>query len=380
MKKMLLFVFLCFSLTAFAEPIEVNESMVKETVSALMKKHHIPGVAVAIYTNGKPTTYYFGYADLEKKKPITKQTIFELGSLSKIFTSLLFTQAVDNEKLQLNTPVSKYLPRLDTHLSLQDLATHTAGLPSTLPKAIATRSQLDQYLEGLRPNTDRSERVYSNLGVGLLGFALEAETQTDLDTLYRKQILQPLGMRPIGLTVPKNLERFYAQGYDQQGRKVSHINAELLGGAYAIKASADDMKRFLGAAVGLETTPWSITFPMRLTQSTYVKLSNANQGLAWLIHPLTSETMSTLLREVHKVEFTPVRIKERLPAPIYNGNALIDKTGGTDGFRSYIAVVPNKKLGIVLLANKSLPDNSLAITGREILFRMVKDQNNAVKS
>lgn len=381
MKKLTLLClpFLFFCLSCFAKPDQASEEVIKKTITALMKENNIPGVAVEIYADGVPSSYYFGYADRDRKKPVTKQTIFEIGSISKVLTSLLFAQAVDFEKVQFKTPVAKYLAAensLFSHISLQDLATHTAGLPLTPSYPIKTRDDLDKYLSNWSQGqaNARANWTYSNIGIALLGLAIQEESQEkDINNLYITQILKPLGMKPIALTVPKNLMRYYAQGYDVKGQAVEHVHMDLLAPAYGIKMSANDMQRFLGAAVGLETTPWSITFPMRLTQSTYVKLAGENQGLAWQIYPLSAKTMPALLhgRASESLLSTKV-VQEKLPNPIYNGNYLIDKTGMTNGFRAYIAVIPNKKIGIAILTNKGVPDDSVPNAARSILFKLAK--------
>lgn len=374
MKKLwlLLLVSICHNAIAALSPAE--EAVVKQAVAELMKKNQIPGAAVEIYQDGKPTAYYFGFANKEKKKPVTKQTIFEIGSITKVFTSLLFAQAVDSEKLKFNTSAATYLGqqnRILSQITLQDLATHTAGLPLNAPQDISEMKSLDQYLAGWTPQTNSigSKWNYSNVGIAMLGAALEKELDQNIDDLYRTQILKPLGMKPLAFDVPKQLMNYQAQGYDQNDRPVNPLRSNVFSSAYGIKVSASDMQRFLSAAVGLEDTPWSISFPMRLTQAIYVKLPHQMQGLAWQIHPLSKETLPGLLKKT-STQVMEDRIKEKLASPVYNGNHLIDKTGSTNGFNAYIAVIPNKKTGIAILTNKRTDNNDVAVTAREILFKL----------
>jgi beta-lactamase class C len=134
-----------FSINAIAFfPINENTKVsdadiVKETANAFMSENHIPGLAILLYVDGAASSYYFGYADREKKKPVTQKTIFEVGSLSKLMTSLLFAQEIDMAKMNLNDSVKKYLPDLSTafdDISLKELATHTSGLEFNVPKTV----------------------------------------------------------------------------------------------------------------------------------------------------------------------------------------------------------------------------------------------------
>jgi len=355
------------------QPIDPHEKIVRQEINAFMQKNAIPGVAVEMYINGEPHSYYFGYAKPTKKVPITKNTIFELGSISKIMTSLLLAQEIDAAKMQLDDSVTKFLPTLPkkfAEITLQDLATHTAGLPVNPPAFVATQASLQKYLQTLNPTLIEDKWIYSNIGMGLLGEALVNATHKNANQLYRQKILAQLKMQPIAFEVPSKLKRYYAQGYDKTGQAASPVHLTALASAFGIKASAEDMQHFLRAAIGLPGTPDRIFYPMRMTQSAYVVLPNQMQGLGWLIHPINSDEKIDALLDEPAMNFKPVSIASIYDKPIFHGDVLIDKTGATDGFRSYIALIPNKKSGIVILANKQMDGNAIANTGREILFKL----------
>lgn len=377
-KAVLLPLLLLLSLNAFAENGDPHEAIVKQTITEYMEKNNIPGVAVELYVNGKPYSYYFGYADKDKKTPITKKTIFEVGSISKVMTSLLLAEEIDYSKMQLTDSVSKYIPDLSQafgDITLQSLATHTSGLSFNVPGNVKTQDDLKEYLTDLSPQYAPNQQwVYSNFGIGILGQAIENVSQKDIDQLYTKQILSPLGMQPIGTTVPKKLRAFYAQGYGREGEPVSANVANVFPSAGNVKASANDMQRFLSAAIGLPGTPGKIFYPMRMTQTAYVKLPNHLQGLGWQIHTVTRENVEELLNVdvMESVRLGAIKVNELIDKPTFDGNALIDKTGATAGFRSYIALIPNKKSGIVILTNRTSMDKEIVGTGREILFKLTK--------
>ena len=350
-----------------------HADIVKQAAEKFMNENNVPGVVIELYVNGQPESYYFGYANPNLKIAMNKNTIFELGSISKVMTSILLAQEVDAARVQLDQPVKKYLPTLSedfSEISLMNLATHTSGLPFNKPENIKSAKELNQLLATFYPDDVTNEHwVYSNLGIGVLGFALEKVTHKNINQLYSQRLLQPLRMQPIGMTVPKTLQAKYAAGYDQNGNAVPPMPPSLLPAAGAVKASAQDMQRFLSAAIGLPGTPEHILYPMRMTQSVYVELPTKMQGLGWEVHPLEANDVSDLLSGVD-VSLDPVTVTEVYSKPRYSGDMLIDKTGMTVGFRTYIAVIPNKKTGIVILANKSIPGGAIVHTGREILFKL----------
>lgn len=381
MNKMLQFMFASLLSVIYvngcAKPAsDPNAEVIKTTMATFMKENNIPGVAVEVYVDGKPSSYYFGYADKEKKTPVTQKTIFEVGSISKLMTSLLLAQQVDSAKVQLDDPVKKYITELPSNfeeITLKNLATHTSGLPFNSPSSIQTRTELETYLTQWKPAYAANEQwTYSNFGMGMLGYTLETVLHKSFDQLYRSKILSPLKMEPIALTVPKRLKPDCAQGYDKEGNPVQPMQLGLFPAAGGIKASASDMQHFLSAAIGLPGTPERILYPMRMTQAIYVKLDDKMQGLGWQIHSLNADNLAHLLNESEEMNFGPLPVAEVLEKPLYDGNALMDKTGSTNGFRAYIAVIPNKQSGIVLLTNKYISNRVLVNTARELLFKLSK--------
>jgi beta-lactamase class C len=354
-----------------------TETLVKKAIADFMYKNHVPGVAVELYVNGKPYFYNFGYANRDEKKPVTQKTIFEIGSITKLFTSLLLAEQVNAGNLQLNAPITRYLPELPARFSqvtLQDLATHTAGLPVNAPEKITDQSALITFLaDGSLSATPGTQWNYSNLGMGLLGYALEHATQQSTDQLYIQNILVPLHMQAIGLAVPKKLQAQYAQGYDKDGNNAPCCQLKLLPAAWGMEASAHDMLLFLHAAIDLPGTPKNIAQAMRITQTPYVLLPNMQQGLGWQIHSLNYHTLEDL-------QFAPLTMDTGpLPATtlprnkrLFTRNALLDKTGATFGFRSYIAVIPAKQSGIVILANHYVSNGAIVNLGRYILLQTAR--------
>jgi beta-lactamase class C len=365
-------------------PSDPNQKIIQDIVDKLVQKDHIPGMAALLYVDGKPYTYYVGDANREKKIRVTSKTIFEIGSISKLMTNLLFAQEIDYAKVSLTTPVSHYLPHLPTYfdkITLQNLATHTSGLPFTVPDQVKTQAALDKYLKTWFPKYGPSEEwTYSNFGIGLLADALQQATHTDFSLLYRRHIINLLGMEPLGFTIPKQLQKWSAIGYDSHNQAIKPTYNPVFKAASGLNLSASDMQRFLSAAIGLPGTPARIFYPMRMTESAYVKLPDQLQGLGWQIHPLNPDKVADLLDAPQQSDLGPVEVEETYDKALFDGDALIDKTGTSDnGFKSYIAIIPNKKSGIVLLTNKKIATGDIENAAREILFRaanVMPDEEN----
>jgi beta-lactamase class C len=361
----------------FAADLSVQDpyaTQVAKVIQATMTKYHIPGVAVELIINGKPYEYYFGVANRDTNEPVTRKTIFELGSISKVMTGLLVAQEIDWAKMSLSDPLNKYLKDLPASfqdMKLQDLATHTSGLPRNISSDVQTKEEVMSYLSNWKAEYNPEEEwLYSNLGVGLLGYALEASTEKPYDKLYYRHVMLPLAMVN-GVEIPPALQKYYAQGYTQNGQIARPVNAKIFPGAYGVKASASDMQKFLSAAIGLPGTPERVLYPMRLTQSVFMRVGKDFQGLGWQIHPIINHKLSPLKKISDRVELGPVDISEIYQRPTYDGDALIDKTGTTNGFRAYIAVLPNRKSGIVILANKNVANTAIVKPARELLLDML---------
>src|SRR5262245_23919512 len=152
-------------------------------------------------------------------------TIFEIGSISKVFTSLLLAEMVNRKEVALDDPAAKYLPehvrmpqRSGKSITLLDLSTHSSGLPSVAsnlkPKDPANPytdygvDDLYEFLSGYTlPREPGSEFEYSNLGAGLLGHILAYRAGTDYENLIRSRITQPLGMLDTGITLPPSMKQ-----------------------------------------------------------------------------------------------------------------------------------------------------------------------------
>lgn len=355
-------------------PAQTSADFTKAAVLEFMQSNNIPGVAVEVYVDGKPSAFYFGHANLEKKTPVTKNTIFEIGAVSKIMTSIMLTQQIDAAKMQFDDSITKYLKELSADyedIALKNLATNTSGLPYKAPFAIKAQSEWQKNLKTWKPTTSADQEwIYSNFGYAVLGDAIEKASHKNLGDLYNTQVAKYMRMQPIGYSVSRKLKPFVAQGYDKNGSPVASQQSEVYAAANGIKASAEDMQHFLGAAIGMPGTPDKILYPMRMTQAAYIHLPDMSQGLGWQIHSLEPEHIAELLNVPDEINKGPIHIDEIVDSPKYDGDDMLDQSGATEGFSAYVALIPNKKTGIVILTNKYVSNGSIVNLGRRVLFKL----------
>lgn len=378
---------ICFINPALADENESLDNNVANIIKPIMHKYAIAGTAVIVYKDGQLHHYNFGVMNNKTHKPITSDTIFELGSITKSFSGLLLAEQINAGKMHLDDKVYGYLENSNNdsnsikNITLLELATHTSGLPSVVPNlaynaAYSPRNTktLKQFLQTwISAYQSGTEMLYSNIGFSILGIAIANYKGMPLFALMQSHILIPLNMHNSFFSVPKNVRSLYAQGYTADGKPSRTPLGGLYPGSWAMKSSANDMSHYLSAAIGVSNTPESITAAMKVAQTGYFKLPNEHQiGLGWMVIPLANANLDDLLSiEPLKPSKHNPRLVERISSPQYIANALIEKTGATNGFRAYIGVIPEQKIGIVILTNKFIYDPSvIEHSGREILFKM----------
>jgi CubicO group peptidase (beta-lactamase class C family) len=200
-------------------------------------------------------------------------TVFEIGSITKTFTSLLLADMTQRGEVAPDDPVGRHLPagvkmpsRGGRQITLIDLATHTSGLPrmdtdfgrADVGKAYVGYSvdQLYRFLGGHTLRRDIGERYeYSNLGVGLLGHVLALRAGVDFDTLVRRRIAGPMGMSDTAIALSPSQRARLAVGHDAGFQPLPDFNAPTLAGSGALRSTARDLLTFLAAELGFVETP-----------------------------------------------------------------------------------------------------------------------------
>ena len=273
--------------------------------------------------------------------PAGAGSIFEIGSITKVFTAtLLADMARDglvgiDDRVSLHLPPGVELPSRGREITLVDLASHRSGLPA-LPRglllpALTTRrrnpyadwdaARLEGAIPQTRPRRAPERRArYSNYGVGLLAHLLARRAGTSYDELVQQRICRPLGMRDTGTEVDGGR---LATGHTWGGRPTQHWDLAALAGAGGLRSTAADLLAFLRLHADRSDRPLAVA--ARETHRPRARLGATNVGLGWLLLPP----------------------RGRLPFE------LLCHEGGTGGFRSFAGVIPERRVAVVVLANQA---------------------------
>lgn len=379
MKKSLLFTLLvCLSGSALAttpEEAQVAQvaQVVNPTITALMKAQAIPGMAVAVLYQGKPYFFTWGQADVAGNKPVTRQTLFELGSVSKTFTGVLGGDAVARGEIALSDPASKYWTALSGKqwegITLLHLATYTAGgLPLQVPESVTDAAALEKYYQTWQPEwAPGTKRQYANASIGLFGALAVKPSKMDFEQALTRRVLKPLNLNHTWVTVPASEQANYAWGY-RDGKAV-HVSPGMLDAeAYGVKTSIVDMAGWLQANIQPDhiQNP-SLKKGVAIAQSRYWQVGEMYQGLGWemLNWPVTSRILEQGADNQYALAARDAKALTPAQPPVRA--SWVHKTGATGGFGSYIAFIPEKNLGIVMLANKNYPNPERVKAAYQIL-------------
>lgn len=336
--------------------------VVERTVTPLMKAQAIPGMAVAVIYQGQPHYFTFGKADVAANKPVTPQTLFELGSISKTFTGVLGGDAIARGEISLGDPVTKYWPELTGKqwqgIRMLDLATYTAGgLPLQVPDEVTDNASLLRFYQHWQPQwKPGTTRLYANASIGLFGALAVKPSGMSFEEAMTKRVFKPLKLDHTWINVPKAEEAYYAWGY-RDGNAVRVSPGMLDAEAYGVKTNVKDMASWVMvnmAPDSLQDT--SLKQGIALAQSRYSRVGAMYQGLGWEMLNWPVDAKTVVGGSDNKVALAPLPVAEvNPPVPPVNAS-WVHKTGSTGGFGSYVAFIPEKQIGIVMLANKSYPN------------------------
>lgn len=287
------------------------------------------GLAVALYKDGAVTERFYG--DAGNGAPPDRDTLFQIGSVTKVFTTALLALQVQHGRMKLTDPAQLYappaltMPRFGTAaITLAQLAAHMSGLPRKPPdEGQLTLAALAKFVSGyLLKTKPGTTYLYSNLGIGLLGQLIANSEGVSVGDLYARDLTGPLGMRDTSFQPSARQQTRAAIGYGEKGRvaPLTFPSWPVLESAGALWSSLADMERFL--AWQIEGAPGDLGAILTLFHKPLFKASaDMRVGLAWEFHDL-------------------------------GGLTSIEKGGATHGFTSYIAFVPETRTGVVILSNK----------------------------
>jgi CubicO group peptidase (beta-lactamase class C family) len=306
------------------------------------------GLSIGILKDGKTFFYNYGETARGKKQLPSEETLFEIGSLSKTFTSTLLAEAVNSGKLKLDDPVNKYLPDSisllqygGVQVTLKMLANHSSGIPrmpsnfhpsdNGNPYKDYDNNDLFSFYKNFKPIRKPGEKYeYSNLAVGTLGVILERVNQEDYEALFLKTICKPLHMSETKEFLLQDDSAKFAKGYNEEGVYNSQWDFKALAAAGAIRSTTSDLMKYAKANLG--DAPPKLYKAIKLTHEITFTEGTTKISLAWhYIKPGNDE--------------------------------VIFHNGGTGGYHTYLAINLQKKFAVVILSNctRSTDDNGNAI-------------------
>jgi beta-lactamase class C len=349
------------------------ETLVNAAITPVMQQQQIPGMAVAITVNGQAHYFNYGVASKETGDSVSENTLFEIGSVSKTYTATLAAYAQASGKLSLTDKASHILPALRgsafDNISVLQLGTYTAGgLPLQFPDAADAPDKMLGYFKQWKPvYSPGSHRQYSNPSLGLFGYLAAHSMGVPFDEAMEKTLLPKLGLKHTFLKVPQDQMSLYAQGYNKEDKPVRVGPGALDSEAYGVKTSAADLIQFVEANMKPAKLEKTLQQAIALTHTGYYTVDGTTQGLGWEFYnnPVTLDTL--LAGNSSQMAYEPHEVQWIKPPQAPRQDALFNKTGSTGGFGAYVAYVPAKDIGIVILANKNYPNPERVKLAHQIL-------------
>jgi len=357
----LLFLFIIVFVSGCKKDDEPSFNSLEEEIDYIAEKYVKMGAAIGIIDkNQDEMELYYGTISNSNSDPPDQHSIFEVGSVTKTFTTTLLAQMILDGKINLDDPVQSLLPEgevtvptgTDSVLTIRHLATHTSGLHKATrdsdqplppgfdgydPYAAYTTEYVYDYLTNwcdllFEPGT---EYFYSNTAIGLIGHILGLVDSSSFEDVLTREVLIPLGMEETSLFLTPDQVSNLAPGHDDDIDSAKNYNAgDIFQGAGFIKSSLHDMMIYLKAHMGLVQTPLSDAMELahiphfEVGGVTYNELEgyfNLSIGFSWHIHEIPGSYTY-----------------------IWHG-------GRTNGYMAYIAFNLEESTGLVMLCNQSYP-------------------------
>jgi len=290
-----------------------------------------PNVALSIgviYRDQDATFMFNGSNVTYDKKPY----IYEIGSISKVLTTSMFGEMIQEGIVKVDDSIGKYFSAIpDNHpITLKHLANHTSGLPgigvlkniynlfdNQTPRDPFCPYSLNETIHYFKTHTHepKAKFRYSNVGMGLLGYLLANELHTDFETAITRRIVEPLNLTNTFISIPSSKEDALLQGYSIRGHNKPPLQMDEFMAAGAIRSTVDDLLKFIKIHVSEQNSGYQLT-----QQATKTVSKDVSIGLGWLLE-----------------------------------DDIIWHNGSTKGFSSYLGFEKKKQTGVVILSNYRSP-------------------------
>ncbi len=320
----LIVIFSCLAVCAQPATTLTDEEIKTMLRDSIEIDRQTVGLAVGIVDEHGSRVVCHGKLDNGTDRDVDGDTLFEIGSITKVFTALLLQDMVERGEMKLDDPVQKYLPdsvRMPTfegkEITLLHLATHTSALPRD------SSGDLYSFLSHCKlQRAPGTQNEYSNLGVGLLGHVIARKAGKDYETLVQERICRPLGMNDTCITVPPELKARNSVGHAIPGHRVqesasahnTNALAPRLLGAGSIRSTANDLLKFISAYAGLTPSP-----------------------------------LSSVMQKA--MEFHQLESGEKRPLVWENDGTVFEHGGLVAGYQAELAFDVKKRRGVVVLSN-----------------------------
>ncbi len=294
------------------------------------------GIVVGVIEPGGRRVISYGKLAAGDPRPLDGDTVFEIGSITKVFTSLLLADMAERDEVSLADPVAKYLPptvkvpeRRGEQISLEDLSTHKSGLPRmpgnvdpsnpNNPFAEYTVARLYEFLSNYQLPWDIGERYeYSNIGGALLGHALARRAGGNYEDVIETRITEPLGMKSTRVTLTADMKARLSTGHAYALEPTSNWDFGALEPTGALHSTANDLLTFLSANLGYTKSPLSTAMAAMLKVRR--DRDRGTIGLGWFLD-------------------------------LRGGVEIVSHSGSTGGYQSFIGYDPKARIGVVVLSN-----------------------------
>lgn len=316
------------------------------------------GAAIAIISDDKTRFYLHGFADHQQNQAVSKETLFEIGSVTKPLVGLVTALAVTKQQLSLSDTVASLLqtPEYQQHqYSLAHLLTHTSGLPrlpanlplSDLTDPYANYTHADLMLALQQVQLGEQQFEYSNFGFGLLAELVSRQQDSTFADIMQQQIFDPIGMSDSKVALTNGRYPKRAQGYQVYGTPAANWHFQALAGAGAVLSTIDDMALLVQYYLQATATESDGTS----------KMQELNIAMQLSVKPLTSDPgigFGWMLQH----------------------HGLVWHNGQTGGFNSFVGFAPAEQVGIVILSNSTIP----VTPGGMVLLQQLRQQDRSAIS
>jgi serine-type D-Ala-D-Ala carboxypeptidase/endopeptidase len=330
--RITLIALLCGASAAFAG---LTKEMVDSQVRSLVDADYCAGVVVGVHDETGDHFYSYGATNKQGGHEPDADTIFEVGSVSKVLTATVLAQMVQNKQLELSQGAAALLPadwRMPRDICLFHLAAHTSGLPLVPanlrvmrpenPYGDYTEAQLKLFLDSFVPPRSPGDRYeYSQVGYAILGQVLARKAGKSYEQMVIDSVCAPLEMKDTRIQFDDAARKRLPQGYNLDGEAVGSWDAPVFYPAVGFHSTAKDMLKFAAANAGAVKTPFDVALKSMTEQQAEADRNN-DMGLGW-------------------------QLARKFNVVWHNGE--------TGGFHSFVAALPRQKAAVVLLSNTASP-------------------------